>query len=180
MVFKDEKCIVDWGREPKIYHIIENWLDNSNIDFRPEMYEDFKYSLAKIGYVPTLPEQCIYRGITIPKEQINSSWGYKIDLQPKLTSWSTDVKVAREFGNSFVLSYQSQQINNSNIFLNFQDLTNDKNFKNYYEYYSYYYDYDYPNIRYYLFENNNKEREIICDSIPFEQVKIYETKDQKK
>lgn len=57
----------------KILHLIEHWLNVSNLDFKSEMAAEFEYELKKIGYIPTLPNS-IYRGIKIPKEYAYCFW----------------------------------------------------------------------------------------------------------
>lgn len=157
----------------KILHLIEHWLNVSNLDFKSEMAAEFEYELKKIGYIPTLPNS-IYRGIKIPKEYAYCFWNSGTLQQPRLTSWSTDFNVAKEFasetpitlnpissdwGQSLITS--NYTINYSNVILNLQDICKDEQFK--FLYHDFGVD-QFPNIEYYIFSENNKEKEIICKS----------------
>lgn len=168
----------------KIFHILEHWLNTSNHDFKPEMAEELEYELKRIDYTPTTPHS-LYRGIKTPEEDAYYLWGTGMLQQPSLTSWSTDINIAREFaaestitlnpvssswGQSIIASNYNYDYN-PNVILNMQDLHDDDFFE--YSWKMMGVD-SFPNIGYYIFDENNKEKEVVCKTplISYEQIEI--------
>lgn len=163
----------------KLFNLLEQWTDVSNIDFRDEMMFDLKKEIEKVN-PPIVTPNCLFRSIKLPNNLSCILESKNILYQPQLTSWTNNQQLAYNFrGPNWYLQNATHLIvkhkpQKQDVLLDFPSLSNDPSFSHDFLVFKNYLINKGSNIEYYILDKNKKcrEQEFIINTSNLSTVEI--------